>query len=67
MEGRERGKEGYRAGETKGGSEGGYYKGREGVIGERVSGREGREGRKDVGRVRRREGVREGITKGGRV
>ena len=34
---------------------------------ERESGREGRKGRNDVGRVRRREGVREGITKGGRV
>ena len=28
---------------------------------------EGRRGRKDVGRVRRMEGMREGITKGGRV
>ena len=30
--------------------------------GERESGREGREGRTEVGRVRRREGMREGIT-----
>ena len=35
--------------------------------GEGESRRKGREGRKEVGRVRRREGVREGITKGGRV
>ena len=35
--------------------------------GDRESGREGREGRNEVGRVRRREGVREGITKGGSV
>ena len=35
--------------------------------GERGTRKEGREGRKEVGRVRRREGVREGITKGGRV
>ena len=34
---------------------------------ERESGREGREGRKEVGRVIRREGVSESITKGGRV
>ena len=33
--------------------------------GERESRREGREGRKEVGRVRRRLGVREGITMGG--
>ena len=31
-----------------------------------MEGRE-REGRKDVGRVTRREGMREGITKGGRM
>ena len=30
--------------------------------GERESGRGGREGRKEIGRVSRREGVREGIT-----
>ena len=35
------------------------------MAGERESGREGREGRNEVGRVIRREGVREGITKGG--
>ena len=63
--------EGGREGETKGGSEGGYYKGREGGCdmreGERErEGEKGREGRKEVGRVRRREGVRKGITKGGR-
>ena len=34
--------------------------------GERESRREGRAGWNEVGRVRRREGVREGITKGGR-
>ena len=34
--------------------------------GERDSLREGREGRMEVGRMRLREGVREGITKGGR-
>ena len=34
--------------------------------GDRESGG-GREGQKEVGRVKRREGVREGITKGGRV
>ena len=48
MEGRERGKEGCREGETKGGNEGEYYKGREGVIGgrERESGGKGeRDGR----------------------
>ena len=37
------------------------------MAGERESWREGREGRNEVGRVIRREGVREGITKGGRV
>ena len=35
--------------------------------GDRESGREGREGRDEVGRVRRREVVRERITKGGSV
>ena len=53
-------------GETKGGSEGGYYKEREGAGGGSGIGREGREGRKGVWMVRRREGVREGITKAGR-
>ena len=44
MEGRERGKEGCREGETKGGNGGGYYKGREGVVGVRTEWeREGRE------------------------
>ena len=45
-------------GEWKGGSEGGYYKLRE------EEREEGREGRKVVWRVRRREGVRECITNG---
>ena len=58
---------GGREAETKGGREGGYYKGRTGVIEGRGREREkGREGRKEVWRVRRREGVREGITKAGR-
>ena len=44
-EGRERGTEGCREGEMTGGSEAGYYKGREGVIGWRVGGKGERDGR----------------------
>ena len=54
-EGRERGTEGGRECETKGGSEGRYYKGREGVVGGRERERKkGREGRKEVWRVKRK-------------
>ena len=52
--------EGAREGETKGGSEGGYYNFREGGCDRREGERErekGREGRKEVWRVKRKEGV----------
>ena len=50
-----RGTEGGREGETKGGSEGEYYKGREGVIEGRDGERE--RGAEEVWRVKRKEGV----------